>query len=138
MAWLNAIPKPDARTKRAKQADQAAAQVSRLDMLKRQKVVPPMPPNPMPQMIDRLVEIGLSEAAGMGAAPISWQSIIAWQQAAGVRLTPWEARLLRKLSIEYLAEAKRAESENCPPPWRAEVTDRERQTEVKNLSLVLD
>ncbi|MDZ7894231.1 MAG: hypothetical protein U5M50_04240 [Sphingobium sp.] len=136
MAWLNAIPKPDARSKRAKQADQAA-QISRLDDMKRQKVVPPMPPNPMPHLIDRLVEIGLTEPAGMGAAPISWQSIIAWQQAVGVPLAAWEARLLRKLSTEYLAESRRAESENCPPPWRAPVTDHERETEAQRLQMVL-
>src|SRR3546814_20346619 len=73
----------------------------------------------------------------MGAAPLSWQSIRSWSDMTGIYPAPWEARLIRKLSIEYLAEGRRAESENCPPPWRAEVTERERETEVQRLRMVL-
>src|SRR3546814_18930817 len=71
----------------------------------------------------------------MGAAPLSWQSIRSWSDMTGIYPAPWEARLIRKLSIEYLAEGRRAESENCPPPWRAEVTERERETEVQRLRM---
>ena len=105
--------------------------------MKRRKIVPPMPPNPAPHITERLIEIGLTEAAGMGAAPLSWQAIMAWQSLSGIHLPPWEARLIRKLSVEYLAEGRRAESENCPPPWRAEVTGQERDTEVDRLKMVL-
>ena len=136
MAWLNATPKPDAGTKRAK-AEGNAPKLSRMDQMKRDKIVPQMPPNPAPHIIDRLVEIGLTEAAGMGAAPLSWQSILAWQDAVSVALPPWEARLIRKLSVEYLAESRRAESENCPAPWRGEVTQREVETEVDRLRMWL-
>lgn len=135
MAWLNATPKPDERTKRAKAG--AVATLSRIEAMKRQKITPPMPPNPAPHIVDRLVEIGLTEAAGMGAGPLAWQSIAAWQQVTGIHLPPWEARLIRRLSVEYLAEGRRAESENCPPPWRAEVTVAEVQTEVDRLRMVL-
>src|SRR3546814_5786496 len=127
MAWLNATPKPDERTKRAKHG--TSAQISRAERFKKDGITPQMPPNPAPHIIDRLVEIGLTEAAGMGAAPLSWQSIRSWSDMTGIYPAPWEARLIRKLSIEYLAEGRRAESENCPPPWRAEVTERERETE---------
>src|SRR3546814_18620695 len=85
-----------------------------------------MPRNPATHSIVRWVVSGLTEAAGMGAAPLSWQSILSWSDMTGSYPAPWEARLIRKLSIEYLAEVRRAESENCPPPWRAEVTVRER------------
>ncbi|MCJ8158352.1 hypothetical protein [Sphingomonas sp. LaA6.9] len=105
--------------------------------MKKGGITPPMPPNSAPHIIGRLVEIGLTEAAGMGAAPLSWQSIHAWQTVTGIRLAPWEARLIRALSVEYLAEGRRAETENCPPPWRAEVTERERETEVDRLRVVL-
>jgi hypothetical protein len=136
MAWLNAAPKPAEGTKRAQAKDRPPA-ISRIDQLKRRKIRPPMPPNPAPHIISRLIEIGLTEAAGMGSAPVSWQSIQAWSQLTGTRLAPWEARLIRKLSLEYLAEGRRAESESCPPPWRGEVTQRERETEVAQLCMVL-
>ena len=136
MAWLNATPKPPAGTKRAEAKNQPPA-ISRIDQLKKDRVSPAMPPNPAPHIIDRLVEIGLTEAAGMGAAPISWQSIRAWQDVMGIRLPRWEARLIRKLSVEYMAESRRAESENCPAPFRAGVSEREKQLEVERLRMVL-
>lgn len=111
--------------------------VSRIDALKAQKIIPPMPPNPAPHIVAWLVEIGLTEAAGMGAGPVSWATIAAWQSLTGVDLSPWEARLIRALSVAYVAESRSAESENCPPPWRAAVTIAERNTEVARLELVL-
>ncbi|WP_066723580.1 phage tail assembly chaperone [Sphingomonas pituitosa] len=97
---------------------------------------PMMPPNPMPHIINWLVEIGLSEAAGMGVGPISWREINEWQRATCVTLSPWEARLIKTLSTTYVVEGKRAESENCPPPWRSEVTEAEKKAEVSSLAAV--
>src|SRR3546814_2226980 len=82
MAWLNATPKPDERTKRAKHG--TSAQISRAERFKKDGITPQMPPNPAPHIIDRLVEIGLTEAAGMGAAPLSWQSIRSWSDMTGI------------------------------------------------------
>lgn len=98
---------------------------------------PQMPPNPAPHLTDRLIEIGLTEAAGMGAGPISWLTIDAWKRSTGVPIDPWEARLLRRLSIAYHAEGRRAEDETCPPPWRAKVTALEREVEEAALRSVL-
>lgn len=105
--------------------------------MKRDGIKPEMPPNPMPHIVERLIEIGLTESNGMSAVPLSWQSIAAWQFDVGIRLAPWEARLIRRLSTEYLAEGRRAESENCPPPWRIEVTQREREIEQARLQMLL-
>lgn len=105
--------------------------------MKKDKVPVQMPPNPVPSITENLMDIGLSEAAGMGAAPLSWKEIDAWCNRTGVDLPPWEARLIRKLSVEYIAESRRAESDTCPPPWRAEVTQREIETEEARLRLVL-
>lgn len=131
MAWLNAVPKPAPGTKRADRAAEPGAPppVSRMDRYRADRVAPAMPPNPAPHIITRLVEIGLSEAADMGAVPLSWGTINEWQRATGVCLAPWEARLLRRLSTEYLAEGRRAESENCPSPWRAPVSQAERDAD---------
>lgn len=102
-----------------------AARVSRLEQFKKTGVTLRLPPNPMPHITDRLVEIGLTEAAGMGAAPLSWQTIDAWQRLTMVRLAPWEARLMRSLSVEYLGEARRAEADDAKAPWHGEETARE-------------
>lgn len=105
--------------------------------MKRDGIELPMPSNPAPLITNRLMEIGLTEAAGMGAGPLSWPSIAGWQAVAGVSLSPWEARTIRKLSVEYLAEGRRAESENRPAPWRAPVTARQQEVEFDQLRSLL-
>lgn len=136
MAWLAATPKPDPRSRRGKKQDDAP-KLTRMEMLKRDGGAPQMPPNTMPHITDRLIEIGLTESNGMGLTPLSWREIEAWQVNVCFRLAPWEARLIRQLSVEYLAEGRRAESENCPPPFRMRVTQRERDNEEARLRMVL-
>lgn len=131
MAWLGATPKPPEESKRAPQKQ------TRLEALKAQKIAPPLPPNPVPHVTDRLMEMGLTQAAGMAAVPLSWQEIDAWCRRTAIDLTPWEARLIRRLSAEYLAESQRAEAETCPPPWRAPVPQHQIDTEVSRLRSVL-
>ena len=137
LAWLQATPKPPAGSKRAERFDASKAS-SRIDQLKTAGVKnPPMPPNPMPHVIERLIEIGMSEAAGMGAAPLSWTTMEAWQRITGIMLDPWEARLIRRLSSDYLAMSRQADSETCPSPWRAPITAEQRDTEMARLRMVL-
>jgi len=136
MAWLNATPKPPEGSRRAQEKDQPP-RLCRAEQMTKDGVTFAMPPNPAPHILGYLLEIGLTEAAGMGAGPISWQSINTWQVAMGKRLPRWEMRLIRKLSVEYLAEGHRAESENCPPPWRVAVSQREKDLEVARLQMVL-
>lgn len=96
-----------------------------------------MPPNPAQHITERLMEIGLVEAGGMGPAPLSWREIEAWQRATGVHLAPWEAKLIRRLSADYISEGRAAESENCPPPWRAPVSRRELDVAEERLRMLL-
>ncbi|MEK9213131.1 phage tail assembly chaperone [Sphingomonas sp. 2378] len=96
-----------------------------------------MPPNPMPHLIERFMEMGMVEAAGMGTVALSWPTIAAWSQMTGVRLSPWEARLIRRLSVEYLAEGRRAEVETCPAPWKAPVSKAEIEAERAALERLL-
>lgn len=98
---------------------------------------PPMPPNPAPHITDRLVEMGLTEAAGMGAVPLSWREIDAWCRRCAIDLPPWEGRLMRRLSADYLAESRRAEKETCPPPWLAPANEAVIQAELRMLDAVL-
>lgn len=105
--------------------------------MKAQKIAPPMPPNPLPHVISRWIEIGMTQGGGMAPAPLTWAEINEWQAATSVTLGTWEARLIRALSVAYIAEGRRAEDETCPPPWNAGVTARERETELSRLQMVL-
>jgi hypothetical protein len=136
MAWLNATPKPAEGSDAAKR-EKVSKRVSRIERLRRNKVSPPMPPNPAPHIINRLVEIGLTEAAGMGVSPLSWGEINEWCCRTKIDLPPWEARLIRKLSTEYIAESRRAEDETCQPPWRAKLTRREVEVDEAGLRSLL-
>lgn len=73
----------------------------------------------------------------MGAVPLSWTTIDAWQRVTGISLDPWEARLIRRLSSDYLAMSREAENETCPSPWRAPVTAQQRDSELARLRLLL-
>nr|WP_277923477.1 hypothetical protein [Sphingomonas sp. TREG-RG-20F-R18-01] len=111
--------------------------LSRMATMKKDKLPVVMPPAPAYHLVEYLIEMGMSEAAGMGMVPLSWREINAWCDRTRVDLAPWEARLIRRLSTEYLAESRRAESENAPPPWRAEVTQRELDIEMARLEMLL-
>lgn len=56
----------------------------------------------------------------MSLAPISWRDIEAWQRCTGVRLPPWQAQILVRLSREYVSFSREAEKPDCPAPWRQE------------------
>lgn len=134
LGWLSAVPKPPEGTVRAKATE---PRHSRLEQLQAKKITPQLPPNPAPLITNRLWEIGPVESYGMGSFPISWLAINEWQRATDVRLTPWEARMLRRLSSEYLVEQRKGEDENRPPPWRGEVTQAERDADEAALRAVL-
>jgi hypothetical protein len=54
----------------------------------------------------------------MGAAPIGWQDLIAWQSQTGIALQPWEARIIRQASREYVSQMAEAMKPECPPPGK--------------------
>lgn len=136
MAWLNATPKPDPDSARGK-AQAGKPALSRIEQLKRDKIEPPMPPNPAPHIVNRLLEMGLVEAAGMGTVVLSWREIVAWQEGTWTSIAPWEARLIRRLSAAYLAESRLAESENRPAPHHTGPDQRMIDTEQARLEAVL-
>ncbi len=105
--------------------------------MKKDGLKPQMPPNPAPHIIDRFIEMGMTQSNGMGASPLSWAEISAWCERTCINLPPWESRLMRELSSAYLAEGHKAESETCPAPWRGIVTQRERDLTEANLDRLL-
>ena len=68
-------------------------------------------------MLSLLSEIGIVVAGGMAPAPIGWRDIEAWQGCTGVRLPPWQSRLLVELSREYVGFLREAEKPECREPW---------------------
>ena len=90
----------------------------RLDLMKARGVAIDMPRLAAGRyLIDYLYEFGPVMPAGMGSGPVTFSEMEAWERKAGIELAPWEARLLRRLSGDYLAESHRATKPNCPPPF---------------------
>lgn len=54
----------------------------------------------------------------LGEGPVTHAELRAYQDNTGVEMTEWEVQTVRRLSIEYLNESRRATKRDCPPPWR--------------------
>jgi hypothetical protein len=65
-----------------------------------------------------LYEVGPAASGGMGMIPVDHREIESFQNNTGVELDAWQARMLRQLSREYVAEAHRATSRTAMPPWK--------------------
>ncbi|WP_165913229.1 hypothetical protein [Novosphingobium sp. ST904] len=73
-----------------------------------------MPDNPAPYLTDWLIEIG---PAAPGGDPLGWRDLAAWQDITGIELEPWEGRLIRRLSTDFVSQRHKAEKADCPPPY---------------------
>ena len=98
---------------------------------------PSLPPCSSPHLIGLVMEIGPVIANDMGRSPIGWIDIAGWQKAMGVQLEPWTCRLIRKLSLEYLSESRKAEDVDCPEPF-AEVNEAQRETVDAKIRRIFD
>ena len=74
-------------------------------------------------LIDWLLEAGPDMPGAMGATPLSWTEIDAWARLTGREVAPWEAELLRHLSIAFVQQYQEAKAIDCPPPWLEKPTD---------------
>lgn len=107
-AWLHTAPI----SKDGKRAEQ-----SRMEAMMARDEAPVIPPNPASYLTTWLFEIGPTAIGGMGEGPLGYQDFTAWQAVSGIELMPWEARLLRRLSSEYMAERQRAEEPTALAPY---------------------
>ncbi len=89
-------------------------------------------------LVDYLMDAGPGSVAGMGMAPITWQDLAAWQQQIGISLAPWESKMLRRLSGEYLAQARKSEQADCPSPTYVPLTEEVREAVANRLGNALD
>jgi len=74
-----------------------------------------------------MLEIGPIEPGGMSSVPIGWASIRTWCELTRTPLRPWEARILRRMSAEYLRGLRDGEKMDSLAPFAAEVTDDRRK-----------
>jgi hypothetical protein len=81
---------------------------------------PAMPPNDAPHLLEYFWDVGPTIHGSMGESAVDWPQIESWQRQTGIELQPWQVRLLRRLSGEYLAESQKATKPNYPAPWKPE------------------
>jgi hypothetical protein len=60
-------------------------------------------------------------------APLTHTELRCWQENTGIELSAWEARVLRQLSREFIAERERAEKRGASAPWNSEMTPAEKR-----------
>jgi hypothetical protein len=116
MAWLHATPKAD--KKRALASSTPVEEpMSRIAKLKAEGMEPAIPPVSAEYLVEHLFDVGPTMPGGMGATPITFGEIAAWQSCVAVSLRSWEVRALRRLSVSYLAQLHDSEKEDCPAPF---------------------
>ncbi len=97
-------------------------------------VQPPLPPVPCgAHLVTHLFEAGPASNTEFGAKPITWGELQSWQQQTGVRLQPWEARAVRRLSADYAAEVTEAKDPARPAPWSSMPTAEMRAALAKRI-----
>lgn len=90
-----------------------------------------MPANPAPYLTRWLFDIGPGASSAMGDAALGYRDFAAWQEISGVVLLPWEARMLRKLSIEYLNEKHEATRLDRPAPYTTDIMEARKTVDRK-------
>lgn len=139
LAWWHAVPdEPPSRLKNPPKKV-ALKRVSRMQMridAGGEPDLPPVEPESL-YLVYALFEAGPVSAAGMGPTSLSWAEIRAWQRCVGTRLAPWEARLIRRLSGEYLTQLHDAAAHDAPIPWIPETTQERRAKVAAHIKNVL-
>ncbi len=78
--------------------------------------MPPLDPEASPY-IDLLFEAGPVQSGGMGASALSWGELESWLRLSRHRLSVWELRLIRRLSISFAAAQHEMRAEAARAPW---------------------
>lgn len=113
--------------------------MTRLEQLEHQGLAPQLPPpGPAAHLLAYLFEAGPVGYGAMGAVPLTHSEIQAWQTNTGIDLQSWEARSLRRLSVDYVSASAQAAAPDCPPFYlgHADQTDR-RQLVAQKIKLAL-
>jgi len=127
LAWLHAVP----RSKTAKKQSEK----SRLETYK--AINEDHSALELPELVgyeyllEWLFEIGVSMHTGMGSVPLTWQEIESWGK--DFDLTPWEKKMLRELSTEYVSYSQKATDTDCPQPYFKYISEDQRNAVSKNI-----
>jgi hypothetical protein len=130
LAWLNTAPIPEKKHSVSVGSikPMTRLQTMRLDR-KDDDYMPDMPEvEGHHQMLNYLWDCGPFMSGGMGEQPLSHSEIWCWQDNSGIELNAWQARTLRRLSAEYLAQCQASSKPDCPSPIEmTQMTDLDRQ-----------
>ena len=85
--------------------------------MRKKGIKPAIPENPAPYLAEWLFEIGPGISTGQGLIEIGWDTLSDWQRNVGVELLPWEARLLKALSRDYVSQWYESRKPDCPAPY---------------------
>lgn len=115
-AWLGA--EPDDKGLASK-----GAKKSRLAKMRQERgdddYYPEMPPCESRYLLGYLMfDLGPSFAAGSMGPGQPELELAAWQSNTGIVLSPWESRVLKRLSLEYVTYLHEYAKPDCPPPWQ--------------------
>lgn len=98
---------------------------------------------PLPEEVRYLVEylqaLDYVEPGMAGPVRLGFGEIESWARLNGVRLNPWEAKLLRQLSSEFARELSRSGNPAAPAPWsdphvlRAQAKQRDMSKHIKSV-----
>lgn len=90
---------------------------TRLQMLRDERKQPTFEPR-LPEVAggDQLLEWFWDVGPANAGSALTHTEIRNWQDNTGFELQSWQARLLRRMSQEYLAETQRAAADKCDPP----------------------
>ena len=136
LAWLHTAPQRDAK-------DRSTTPVmSRLTRMrwevKDDDYMPKMPDTAGAEyLLGYLLEIGPVLSSGMGPGVLTYQEIDAWARLNSINIQPWEVRCLRRLSTDYLTQARAAERSTCPAPAteaRAAITAADLRASMRQLA----
>lgn len=106
--------------------------MTRLERMEAQGRQPPLPPMGMAgHLVGYLFEVGPVGYGAMGPVPLSHSELAAWQGNTGIELSAWEAKALRRLSMDYLSASNAAQEPDCPP-FYADKPVVENRTAVSN------
>lgn len=107
---------------------------TRLEIIKEDGRAPHYPPLECAEhIINYLFEVGPSMSGGMGSIQITNTELRDWQQNIGIKLQPWEARFIRRLSGDYLSESHRATEKGCAAPWQSGIEHIDKSLSVTNM-----
>lgn len=93
--------------------------MTRLQTLRAQDTQPDLPTvgHDGAYLVGYLFDAGPLVSTGQGSAALSWRDLAAWQSNTGIELQPWEARIVRALSMGYFNSSIAANHPDCPAPY---------------------